>query len=112
MFVCQNIDHFVEVLPAHLLGIYGGQEEGVPGPFSLKSYLHYLLKPGAWGDSIVLFIVSVMWGLQVTVVNGQDLSRTKIRHSGGLQDSDVVLVHSANCHYIPAGEWNSVNVHE
>ena len=32
-----------------------------PGPFSIRSYLLYLLEPDTWGDSICLDMISRMW---------------------------------------------------
>jgi hypothetical protein len=103
MFVISHVDFFVTHLAEQLSGLYGVQEEGIPGPFSIKSYLQYLNKPGAWGDSIVLWILSLMWGVGVTVVHGESLDRTKLRHSNSLRETDMVLVHTGSCHYIPGG---------
>ena len=39
------------------------------GPFSYREYLDKLLKRGFWGEEIVLWAVSMMWGLKITVLN-------------------------------------------
>ena len=43
------------------------------GPFSYKEYLNKLLKREFWGDKIVLWAVSMMWGLKITVLNSKTL---------------------------------------
>ena len=43
------------------------------GPFSYKKYLNKLLKREFWGDEIVLWAVSMMWGLKITVLNSKTL---------------------------------------
>jgi hypothetical protein len=103
MFVVEHIDYFVVHLPEQLLGLYGRPEPGVPGPFSIRSYLKYMNRPGAWGDSVILWIISIMWGVGITVVDGESLDRTRIRHSMSMREANIVLVHASACHYIPAG---------
>ena len=34
--------------------LYGSDEEGGLGPFSVKSYLQHMVKNGSWGDNIIL----------------------------------------------------------
>ena len=43
------------------------------GPLSYKQYLHHLLQRDFWGDEIVLYAISCMWHLKITVVNSQTL---------------------------------------
>ena len=43
------------------------------GPFSYKVYLNKLLKREFWGDEVVLWAVSMMWGLKITVLNSKTL---------------------------------------
>ena len=42
------------------------------GPFSYKVYLNKMLKREFWGDEVMLWAVSMMWGLKITVLNSQD----------------------------------------
>ena len=75
--------------------IYGWcykDSEKEPGPFCIKSYLEYILQDGVWGDFIVLTLISVMWGVRVTVVRGDSCSQVRIRHNYDLNDSDIVLL--------------------
>ena len=42
--------------------LYGSGEEGGVGPFSVNTYLHYMLEDGIWGDNIMLELIAIMWG--------------------------------------------------
>ena len=48
------------------------------GPLSYRDYLHNLLRRDFWGDEIVLWAVSMMWGLKVTVLNSKTLQEYRI----------------------------------
>lgn len=39
-------------------------EEGEVGPFSVNTYLQYMLKDRSWGDNIMLAMIASMWGGQ------------------------------------------------
>ena len=41
-----------------------------PGPFSLVSYLKAMLKGDFYADEITLIVISMMWQVKVTVLNG------------------------------------------
>ena len=41
-----------------------------PGPFSLVSYLKAMLKGDFYADEITLIVISMMWQVRVTVLNG------------------------------------------
>ena len=43
------------------------------GPFSYKTYLTKLMEWTFWGDEVVLWSVSMMWGLKITVLNSKTL---------------------------------------
>ena len=48
------------------------QDEGTPtfkGPLTYKSYCRHLLDRRFWGSEIVLYVVSTMWNVWVTVFN-------------------------------------------
>ena len=50
------------------------QDEETPsykGPLTYKSYCRHLLDMRFWGDEVVLYVVSAMWNLQVTVFNSK-----------------------------------------
>ena len=87
---------------------YGGDHtEDNPGPFSIRSYLLYLLKPDTWADSICLDMISRMWGLRITVLCASDkgnMYEMRIRHHLPMKDADVVVLFASN-HYSAAVKW-------
>ena len=58
-----------------LMANYGLAEETpqFKGPLSFKDYLCHILHHDFWGDEIVLYVISCMWCLQITVVNSHTL---------------------------------------
>ena len=50
------------------------------GPFSYKTYLTKLMNRSFWGDEVVLWSVSMMWGLKITVVNSKMLQEYQVCH--------------------------------
>ena len=73
------------------------------GPLSYRDYLHNLLRRDFWGDEIVLWAVSMMWGLKVTVLNSKTLQEYRIRHNSAFKHVDVGLVYNSFSHYSAAG---------
>ena len=67
-----------------LMSLYGVEEEredptrGWNPPLSFKQYLHLLLWRDFWGDEVVLFVVSCMWSMKITVVNMKTLQEYRI----------------------------------
>ena len=72
-----------------------------PGPFNVVTFLEQLMKPGFYGEEICLLIISMMWRIRSTIINGQTLKPIKIRHRNPAMKADMVLVHCNNAHYIP-----------
>ena len=73
------------------------------GPFSYAVYLKKLLKRQFWGDEIVLWSISMMWNLKISVVNSKTLQEYRIRHDCTLHHVDVALVYNLHTHYSAAG---------
>ena len=81
------------------------------GPFSYKTYLVKLLERTFWGDKVVLWSVSMMWGLKITVLNSKTLQEYRVRHDVAIKHVDVALVYNASTHYSAAGKssaWSLV----
>ena len=76
-----------------------------PGPFSFISYLKYMLEGSSWGDQGILSLISMMWQITITIVNGDNLSQIKIRHSRPLEDVDLVLLYCGGSHYLGACKY-------
>ena len=45
----------------------------------------------------------MMFKVRITVLDGDTLIPTKVRHSNVALRADLVLVHVCRCHYIPLG---------
>ena len=43
------------------------------GPLSYKQYLRHVLQHHFWGDEIILYAISCMWNLRITVLNSRTL---------------------------------------
>ena len=65
------------------------------GPFSYKEYLNKLLKREFWGDEIVLWAVSMMWGLKIMILNSKTLQEYHVRHNCAFKHVDVGLVYNS-----------------
>ena len=67
-----------------LMALYGEEEEvpdpqrGWTPPLSFKEYLRQLLCHGFWGDEVVLYVVSCMWNMKVTILNMKMLQEYRI----------------------------------
>ena len=82
-------------ITSQITNIYGWcdkDSEMEPGPFSIKLYLKYMLEDCAWGDFIVLNLISAMWGVRISVVRGDSCAEMRIRHKCELIESDVVIL--------------------
>ena len=75
-----------------------------PGPFSLVTYLQAMLKGDFYADEITLIVISMMWQVRVTVLNGETLHQIKIRNRNKLEKVDLAVAHCSGNHYLPLGE--------
>ena len=80
------------------------EEAQFPGPFSYKQYCRNVLDKKFWGDALILYAISCMWALKITIVNSRTLQQYKVRHSAGLRDTDIALVYNSSTHYTAAGK--------
>ena len=89
----------------YLRQAYGVRDENAqfPGPFTYKQYCKNELDKRFWGDALILYAVSCMWAVKITVVNSKTLQQYKVRHTAGLRDADIALVFDSSSHYTAAG---------
>ena len=71
------------------------------GPMSYVRYLRKMLKKSFWGDEVVLWSISMMWGIKITIVNSKTLQEYRVRHDCGLRDVDVGLVYNGHTTILP-----------
>ena len=77
-----------------------------PQPFSYKQYCRNVLDRHFWGDAIILYAISCLWSLKITVVNSQMLQQYRVRHSAPLKNADLGLVFNSSSHYTAAGRYS------
>ena len=92
-----------------LMALYGVEEE-VPDPqrgwvplLSFKEYLRQLLRRDFWGDEVVLYAVSCMWGLKLTVLNTKTLQEYRIWCKQCLDRAEAAITYNASNHFNAAG---------
>ena len=124
-FICDRVDELFPMLKVSISGNYGHlrlseeefnrkraegtltdqekEEYEEPGPFSIASYLEALLRPSFYGEELCLRVLSMMFKVRITVLNGDTLIPIKVRHTNVALKADLVLVHVHGCHYIPLG---------
>ena len=75
-----------------------------PGPYSYREYCCNVLDRQFWGDAVILYAVSCMWALKITVVDCKTLQQYRVRHSAPLRDADVVVAFNSSSHFTAAGK--------
>ena len=75
-----------------------------PGPYSYREYCCNVLDCQFWGDVVVLYAVSCMWALKITVVDSRTLQQYRVRHSVPLRDADVVVAFNSSSHFTATGK--------
>ena len=100
---CQKVHKY---MGSALKALYGIPDPTAShgGPFSYKTYLTKLMDWSFWGDEVVLWSVSMIWGLKIMVVNSKTLQEYRVHHDVAMQHVDVGLVYNASTHYTAAGE--------
>ena len=64
-------DEYKEWIMKQVKKVYWSGEEGGVGPFSIKTYLEYMVKDGSWQDNILIGLVASMWGVHISVLLGE-----------------------------------------
>ena len=84
---------------------YGIRDEDAqfPGPFTYNQYCKNVLDKRFWGDALILYAVSCMWPVKITVVNSKTLQQYKVRHMASLRNADIALVYNSSSHYMATG---------
>ena len=73
-----------------------------------KATARALLNKKFWGDEVVLYTVSCMWNLQITVFNSRTDEEYHICHNAIMDQADVNLVLNGGMHYSAGGKWSPV----
>ena len=75
-----------------------------PQPFSYKQYCRQVLDKRFWGDVVILYAISCLWALKITLLNSQTLQEYRVRHGVAMRHVDIGLVFNGSCHYTAAGK--------
>ena len=94
----------------HLLDVKlwpGRGDSTIQGSFVIQG----LLKTSAgerefWGDKVILYAISCMWDLKISVLNSRMLQEYCICHDVPFTDADVCMVYNARSHYSAAGTFS------
>ena len=78
-------------------------QRGWVPPLSYKKYLRQLLNHDFWGDEVVLYAISCMWNMKVTILNTKMLQEYRICHDHLLDGSEAGLTYNANNHFNTVG---------
>ena len=75
------------------------------GPFPTKNTAGMCWTRGFGGDALILYAVSCMWAVKITVVNSRTLQQYRVRHAASLRNADIALVYNSSSHYTAAGKY-------
>ena len=79
------------------------QDRGWTPPLSYRQYLHLLLRRDFWGDEVVLYAISCMWSVKITVLNTKTLQEYRIRHDRTMGEADIVITYNGVNHFNAVG---------
>ena len=92
-----------------LMSLYGVEEDtpdphrGWVAPISFKQYLCLLLCHDFWGDEVVLYTISCMWSMKITIINMKTLQEYRICHDCHLDQVDAAVTYNTDNHFNAAG---------
>ena len=74
---------FMALMSTYGIEVEESQARGWTPPLLYRQYLHLLLQRDFWGNEVVLFVVSCMWSVKITVLNMKTLQEYQIQHDMG-----------------------------
>ena len=106
MFMLQNWDWVFPLLKDRIRDTHGAGDSSVhnPGPFSFLDFVMFTSHLGNWGDWVVLYVVSLMMGVKITVLLVPGLTEERIRHDDPLEAVHFILCFHEN-HYTGVSEY-------
>ena len=101
---------FVALMSTYGVQVEEDQARGLSSPLSFRQYLHLLLWRDFWGDEVVLFVVSCMWSVKITVLNTKPMQEYQIWHDRAMEHADMVLTYNGSNHFNAASKkvWFSL----
>ena len=95
---------FIALMSTYSIEIEEDWARGWTPPLSFRQYLHLLLQRDFRGDEVVLFAVSCMWSVKITVLNTKTMQEYRIRHDRAMEDADMVVTYNGSNHLNAAGK--------
>ena len=85
------------------------RDQRLPGPLSFIDWIKLILQESAYGDEIVILVMSLLWQLKITVLYADDLSEKKFRHNQRITQVDMLLVYSGDTqHFVGTGRGSTL----
>ena len=94
---------FLALMPLYSIEEAVDSGRGWTPPLSYKQFLKLLLQRDFWGDEVVLYAISYMWHMKITVLNTRTLQEYRICHDRRMDSTDVVVTFNAVNHFNAAG---------
>ena len=95
---------FIALMSTYSVEAEEDQARGWTHPLSFRQYLHFLLQRDFWGDEVVLFVVSFMWSVKITVLNTKTMQEYRIRHDRAMKGVEMVITYNGSNHFNAAGK--------
>lgn len=93
-FIADHWEVMLEKLGPYLrkeYGVAGATVGGFNTPLTFRQYLRAQLEPRVWGDMAILFAISCMWDVRVTVLR-VTMDEWRFRHKHPLRYSDMAFL--------------------
>ena len=102
---CQLVmkNKFMALMSNYGIEVEESQARGWTPPLSYRQYLHLLLQRDFWGDEVV-FVVSCMWSVKITVLNMKTLQEYRIQHDRAVEGVDMVVTYNRSNHFNAASK--------
>ena len=95
---------FISLMSMYGIEVEEDQARGWTPLLSFRQYLHLLLQRDFWGDEVVLFAVSCMWSVKITILNTKTMQEYCIRHDRAIEHADMVITYNGSNHFNAAGK--------
>ena len=95
------LDLFKDWLRTRIREFYG-TGDGDMGPFSVQSYLEWMLQDKVWGNMVCCYFVASMWSCRLSILNGDTCKETRSRHDLPLREAHFCCLFNSdvyNGHY-------------
>ena len=71
----------------------------------LQAILRLVALEGFLGDEVVLYAISCMWSVKITVLNTKTLQEYRIHHDRTMDAADIVITYNAHNHFNAVGKF-------